>query len=137
MNLYCATTTIDNGKVGHQKSEVYVFSENGELLFHRPIGDYTANQAEVLAIVAALKYISPGQPKEIFTNSQIASSLFKDRENPKKMTGMKTKKNKYEKFEKIAEYAISVWAEHSMAWITWVPAKENLARFFLKRHRYK
>lgn len=121
--FYADGATKNNGQFGCQRSYLSVLDDNEKILADEYIGDTTNNQAEVLAVLAALKHIARHKIKnaEILSDSQlIVKALNYEREI----------KSELLKYYLIHARHLLQSTESS---ISWVPREENKAGWFLER----
>lgn len=77
MILYVDAGTKKNGQRGKQETTICVADTQGKIIFERYIGDFTNNEGEILAILAALLKVQTTQVKEIYSDSVIAVNWVK------------------------------------------------------------
>jgi len=132
--LYTDAGTHNNGKRGYQKTIIVVTDEIGTVLVEKWIGDYTNNEGEILAIVNALAEIDPNQPKEIYSDSQIAVN-WTLRGWPEKLRN-KHRKTVGEKLNnRLALYIeeAQLLLKSSNSTIQWIPREENIAGQYIEK----
>lgn len=128
MKLYVDATTLNNGQRGFQKTTIYVADENGKLLFSEYIGDFTINEGELRAIIAAISNIKTNESKHIFSDSQIAvnrtlNGLTDYESQALKLGIVKFPKNQF--FE-IVQKAHKLFTENDCV-VEWAPREQNIA----------
>lgn len=125
MKLWVDAGTKNNGRP-NQESRVCVHAEK-QLLIDRVIGDYTSNEAELTAIVLALKQGAT----TVFTDSKVALSWV-----TKGWTKKHEKRLKKEKLtprhKKMIRLAHSYWLLTGSPEIKWVSRDENTAGVYLE-----
>lgn len=134
MILYTDAGTSSNGKRGHQKTTICVADENGNVVFERFIGDYTVNEGEILAIIAALKNVSPDERKTIYSDSKIAVNWTL--RGWYKRSKMRHRRKVGERLNNRLAFYIDTAQKmfaNSGSTITWIPRELNKAGWHLER----
>ena len=133
MKVYVDAGTKNNGKRGFQVTTICVMSETQEVLFEKKIGDYTNNEGEILAIIAALKNVHPEESKEIYSDSQIAVNwTIRGTGKKRNKKGKKRLSERLLNFIDMANMLLSL----SSSTIIWTPRENNKAGWYLEE-KYK
>lgn len=131
MTVFVDAGTKNNGKRGHQKTRIVVTDENGIVLFEKFIGDYTNNEGEILAIIAALRNVEPRKAKHIYSDSRIAVNWTLAGKNYEQQL-RKAAKNRLS--DRLIHFinAANVLFLLSDSVITWIPREKNKAGIYLE-----
>lgn len=125
MTIYTDAGTKRNGQKGKQETIIVVADNQGKVLFEKQIGDYTNNEGEILAIIAALKNVYPMQSIKIKSDSQIAVNWTKRGKNKKKS---KRLTGRHFSFINTAHTLLYL----SNSDIEWIPREQNLAGHYIE-----
>lgn len=130
MIVYVDAGTKNNGSRGNQQTVIVVADESGEILFEKQIGDYTNNEGEILAVLAALKNVYPLRSKEIYSDSRVAVGWA--------VKGKDPEKNKRKKKGALSDRHIYfINSTNTLLGLTgstiqWIPREENKAGWYIE-----
>lgn len=133
ITLYVDAGTKNNGRRGSQKTTIAVCTKDGTVVFEKYIGDYTNNEGEILAIIAALKNVLPGEQKKILSDSKIAVSWVE------KGWGQKARNRHFNTVGSKLHNRLGLFVDtatdlfnKSNSSIKWIPRERNKAGWYLE-----